>query len=546
MKKRILSLSLAAILLAGSLAACSSESSSGTSSGTSASVAETSAESTDTESVAESTASSEEADTATMDTSPITISVLNRVNAEIVLDDNPMLEAVAEKTGVTLEIEAPPISNYTDRLQLTMASGDLPDIIYTWEFDQNYEKWAQDGLILPLDEYIEDYPNLMANLNDDQWNRARVGGNDGQIYAVPRAHTEATWGVIANQEWLDKLGVEMPTTLDELYEYGKMVATQDPDGNGKDDTFLFSPTSLWTDCWLVFPFLPFSLQHAAPYLPDRDGEYKIKEKMDGYMPYLDFMRQLYEEGIMDPEWFTNKYYDDRTKFKQNRVALLHGGATTITEFAVQDVPNATEIYKFYPAIKGDNDEKPRNEAAASTWGGWMINADVEPEKLTRILSFLDWANSEEGFVTIAAGVQGIDYESYDLEKRELVVTEEQQTNRTAHVSGYMNFANTYQGQPLSLANTPELNEYALNAINEFKAEVDWIDIPALKCPEIDNWAAENPDIATQKEQMEVSYVVGEISKEEFETFLNDVYFPSVADAEQAYIETMNAYEASKN
>lgn len=111
MKKRILSLSLAAILLAGSLAACSSESSSGTSSGTSASVAETSAESTDTESVAESTASSEEADAATMDTSPITISVLNRVNAEVVLDDNPMLEAVAEKTGVTLEIEAPPISN---------------------------------------------------------------------------------------------------------------------------------------------------------------------------------------------------------------------------------------------------------------------------------------------------------------------------------------------------------------------------------------------------------------------------------------------------
>ena len=53
-----------------------------------------------------------------------------------------MLAAVAEKTGVTLEIEAPPISNYTDRLQLVMASGDLPDIIYT-EFDQNYEKMGQ-------------------------------------------------------------------------------------------------------------------------------------------------------------------------------------------------------------------------------------------------------------------------------------------------------------------------------------------------------------------------------------------------------------------
>lgn len=538
MKKRFVALLFATTLLISSLASCGSPASAPAETKPSESApAKSEAAATDTP--AESETSGE------MDTSPITISVLNRVNAEIVFDDNPMLQAVEEKTGVKLEIEAPPISNFTDRLQLTMASGDLPDVIYTWSFDENYEKWANDGLILPLDEYIESYPNLMANLSKDQWNVARVGGNEGQIYAVPRTNIEATWGVIANQEWLDKLGVKMPTNVDELYEYAKLVATQDPDGNGKNDTFLFSPTGIWTDCWLIFPFLPFSLQHKAPYLPDRDGEYKIKEKMDGYMPYLDFLRKLYEEKLMDPEWFTNKYYDDRTKFKQNRVALLHGGATLITELAVQDVPNATEIYNFYPALVGENDEKPRNEAAAATWGGWMINADVDEEKLSRILSFLDWANSEEGFITIAAGAEGIDYESYDFEKRELVVGEAQQANRTAHVSGYMNFANCYMGQPLSLANTPELNEYALNTINNFKATVEQVDIPALKCAEIDNWASENPDIATQKEQMEVSYVVGEISKEELQAFLDDVYFPSIADAEKIYVDMMTEYAASK-
>ena len=143
-----------------------------------------------------------------------------------------------------------------------------------------------------------------------------------------------------------------------------------------------------------------------------------------------------------------------------------------------------------------------------------------------------------------AGVQGTDYESYDLSKRELIVTAEQQENRTADVSTYMNFANAYQGQALSLANTPELNEFAMNSLTAFQAAVEQIDIPVVKCPEIDNWAAENPDIASQKEQMEVSYVVGEISKEDLEAFLNDVYFPSVADAEAAYIETMNAYKAA--
>ena len=193
MKKRILALALAAIMLMVPFTACSSSSSS--TPAASASAAGTGSS---------STASAEP------DNSPITITVLNRVNAEIVLDDNPMLAAVAEKTGVTLEIEAPPISNYTDRLQLVMASGDLPDIIYTWEFDQNYEKWANDGLILPLDEYIEDYPNLMANISEGQWGKARVGGADGQIYAVPRPTGSASWGVISNDEWLEKLGVDMP------------------------------------------------------------------------------------------------------------------------------------------------------------------------------------------------------------------------------------------------------------------------------------------------------------------------------------------------
>ena len=544
MKKRILALALAAIMLMVPFTACSSSSSS--TPAASASAAGTGSS---------STASAEP------DNSPITITVLNRVNAEIVLDDNPMLAAVAEKTGVTLEIEAPPISNYTDRLQLVMASGDLPDIIYTWEFDQNYEKWANDGLILPLDEYIEDYPNLMANISEGQWGKARVGGADGQIYAVPRPTGSASWGVISNDEWLEKLGVDMPTTPEEAYEYGKLVATQDPDGNGKNDTFLYSPYGLWADCWMIFPFLPFSLQHAASYLPDRDGEYKIKEKMDGYMPYLDFMRKMYAEGIIDPEFFTNKYYDDQTKFKQGRVALLHGGITNIPEFAAKDVPNAAEIYSFHPALKGENDEKPRNEAAAATWGGWMINADVDPEKLPRILSFLDWANSEEGFVTIAAGVQVI-YQDMSVFPNLTVAENIALTINKSENKKLVNWKQVDEVaqqafdkigvqmplhellEDMSVADKPELNEFAMNSLTAFQAAVEQIDIPVVKCPEIDNWAAENPDIASQKEQMEVSYVVGEISKEDLEAFLNDVYFPSVADAEAAYIETMNAYKAA--
>lgn len=474
-----------------------------------------------------------------MKTDPITITVMNRVNAEIVFEGNPMLEAVREKTGVTLEIDAPPISNYTDRLQIVMASGDLPDIIYTWDFDANYEKWASDGLIWELDDLVTQYPHLMRNISESMWERARTS-TTGKIHAVPRPTGTSRWGVIANEEWLEKLGTSMPVTLDELYEYGKKVATMDPDGNGKNDTFLFSPTGLWTDCWLIFAFLPFSMPNAPQYLPDFDGEYKIKEKMDGYIPYLEYMRKLYAEKILDPEFFVNNYYDDRTKFQQSRTALVHGGAGNIAEFT-KDVSNALDIYKLYPAIISEGQEKPRNEAAAATWGGWMISRDVEGERLERILSFLDWANSEEGFITMAAGAEGIDYTSYDFDTRVIEKTEEQIELSKTHTSSYMTVAWAYDGLLLSPSDTPEKIAYCMDEIKNFDAAVEWVDVPTVSTPKLANWAAENPDIASKKSEMEVKFVVGEISIEDFRKFLNDEYFPSVAEAGEEYIQIMNAY-----
>ena len=161
------------------------------------------------------------------------------------------------------------------------------------------------------------------------------------------------------------------------------------------------------------------------------------------------------------------------------------------------------------------------------------------------MGFLDWGNSKEGFITIGAGVQGLDYESYDFDKRELIVLEEQRDNRSRDTSVYMNIANAYDNKLLSFSGDPEINEITAKNFDKFMEEVEQIQIPTVKCPEIDNWAAEYPDIATQKQEIEVSYVVGEVDKEEFEAFLNDVYFPSVAEAEEAYLAKMAEYEASR-
>lgn len=94
-----------------------------------------------------------------------------------------------------------------------MASGDLTDLIYNCGTasngaDANYERWD-----------------------------AVKSVNDGKIYIVPRTNIVNHWGYMINQQWLGKLGLKAPTTLDEFTDVCRAFAIKYPDGNGKNDTY---------------------------------------------------------------------------------------------------------------------------------------------------------------------------------------------------------------------------------------------------------------------------------------------------------------------
>ena len=170
----------------------------------------------------------------------ITLTMINRVNTEVTLENNIMLQYIREKYGFNILLEAPPINNYNDRIQIIMASGDLPDLIYLWGLDSNYARWAEQGLLTQLDDLVKPYPNIMHNITPEQFLVATIASN-GKIYAVPRTNKDNRWGYLANMRWLNRLGVSAPTTLDEFYQLGLRVRDNDPDGNGQADTFLLSP-----------------------------------------------------------------------------------------------------------------------------------------------------------------------------------------------------------------------------------------------------------------------------------------------------------------
>jgi ABC-type glycerol-3-phosphate transport system substrate-binding protein len=467
-------------------------------------------------------------------TKEVTLTMVNRINAEVVIDNNPLFKYIREKFGFNIVVEAPPINNYYDRLLIIMASGDLPDIIHIWGLDQNYARWAEDGLIIPVEERAKNYPNIMHNITPEMFEAARVPSM-GLAYGIPRTNKVNRQGFIANSKWLTKLGVKAPTTIDEFYEYGKKVATGDPDGNGRNDTYLYSPVgNVFVDGGVIMDaFLPY-VQFGAP---DFDGQYKIREKMNGYYPYLEFMRKLYAEKILDPEYFINKIYDDTAKVQQGRVALFRGHDSNIPSETVWHNNGSFDTFDFYPPIK-NADGKSFNYVSAPVWGAWGI--PTSSKKIDDAMRFIDWGNSPEGFEAFNFGVPGLTYNSYDLKNRKVDQTDAQRTLMMTVTWSYVTMSYAYEGQMAAVSNQANIAEWYQKSLNNYLSKVEEVSVPTVNLVEWETFRANNPDLITRKEELENKYVIGDISQTELKTFINNEWLPKSAQYEAAYLKFMAA------
>ena len=157
-------------------------------------------------------------------------------------DDNKLTKYLEELLNIDIEWELYPASDALSKIRVMISSGtELPDILGMNGFSTNdvYE-WGSEGVILPIDEYIENYSKYYKNIIDETPDyRAQLTMPDGHIYAfpniiesLPNSYSQRAW---INKKWLDNLGLDVPTTTDELETVLKAFVEQDPNEKGKND-----------------------------------------------------------------------------------------------------------------------------------------------------------------------------------------------------------------------------------------------------------------------------------------------------------------------
>lgn len=324
-----------------------------------------------------------------------------------------------ELTGIKVNFTHPPLGQQKDQFNLLISTNELPDIIYyNWaDAVGGPEKMIEDGRIIRLNELIDQYaPNLKKIIESDPDVKKQISLDDGTIYMFPLLKLDAlklnaTSGLIMRKDWLDKLGLKTPATIDEWYTVLKAFREQDPNGNGKQDELPF--TGNWGPGNLT------KLHDFAPAFGIIGGFMMNGDKVEfgpvqpEYKNFLETMAKWYSEGLIDPEIMTNDGKAFDYKVTNNLAGSYQGGVfsgmgkyfnlmrDSHPEFNLTGVPSPlAPDGTSYAAFNMNNKVLTYGEA---------ISSSAEKDQLPYLVQWMDFNYSPQGHELFNFGIEGESY-----------------------------------------------------------------------------------------------------------------------------------------
>jgi len=334
---------------------------------------------------------------------PYTFSIM--VDDGGLVEDKIMIPIMEQETGIAVDWQIAPYAVQTEKLGIALSSGDYTDVIAGWLLGDQHliDMGMGDQTFLPLEELFEKYaPNVMEVLDKPNV-RASMTLPDGHIYSVPYVvgEPEVFYIPYINSKWLDNLGLQAPTTPEELKEV--LIAFRDNDANGNGDAtdeigFSGDPNNLdiskLAGWWGVDAA---GQKNQFPYFALVDGELVFGANTDAYKSMILYFADLYKEGLVDPEIFTQDVNTWSSKGKNDLygVDISYGAGDACTQNL-----EGTEDYEKYgdynmhplPVLKGvENPVYHRTTPGVTLFRTQAVITDkCDDEKAAIIVRWFDY------------------------------------------------------------------------------------------------------------------------------------------------------------
>ena len=385
------------------------------------------------------------------------------------------------KTKYNYEIDFEPVfiefQQYDQLLKLRIASDDAPDVF----FANNYDDYIKmDAVATWTEKFFRENAPYVSTLFDEGFPAGTnkqyasiiwaISKTAGKMYNVPTigAQNGAMLNVVYNKKWLDNLGVtEPPATLDEFVNLMYRFKNEDPDKNGKADTYGFSTSMIDVifGAYGSFPCFPDKTveKDDYPHWYIRDGKVINADVVPTNKDALKLLNKLYTDKVLDPEFVTGEnqggHWSISHSFVNGRIGVT--GQAPLSSYVKKDTyfagsPVGTVMAEM-EKVQGSDAEAVTGPFIAGSEGksgglgrlsitrGALYNKNLEKdtEKLAAIIAVLDIFSKDTELGMLARyGEKDVDY---TLDADGVLKTTDGLDNKKANAKGIMMLRNLYGG-----------------------------------------------------------------------------------------------------
>jgi putative aldouronate transport system substrate-binding protein len=464
---------------------------------------------------------------------PITLKMFTRVApVNGPFKDMPVFQDYEKLSNIKVEFIETPTDGFAEKKNLLFASNELPDAIFRSGLSQLESiRYGTAGQLIPLEGLIEEYaPNLKSLMEQYPEIRAGITTPEGHIYAIPgivtlgSARTDKRW---INQSWLDKLGLDVPTTTDDLYNVLTAFRDSDMNGNGQADEI---PLTARVGMPIVNQMAgAFGLDSQLGYnINLEDDKVDIWSGNDRHKELLMYLNKLYKEKLIDQEIFSHT----EAQF------LAKQGTGNTGYFFDQTNNNFLSIQDQYVGIappEGPHGDRLHSQIlpVPRDYGAFAITSvNKHPEATMR---WIDYFYSDEGSTLLRFGREGEHYEMKDgipYYKEELLAVAEAQAKITPYAGG--GAPHIISDKVASFINPPQVQE-AFEALEPYLPEIRYAP------PMFDEATAQQVnilrnDIDKYIEEQSTKFIVGALSFDKWGEFQSTLEKMNVAELEKLYQE----------
>jgi len=366
---------------------------------------------------------------------------------------------ITDKLGINIQFETLSSDSALEKGRIWIASGDMPDVVWSDLKLGEYMNYAEQGMVRALpDDWEEKYPNVAFSMEMTGLLNELKGKNDGKIYSliVPNdvmypylddfraAFKEKkdisamlrenkyialdSYGFAYRKDWAEKLGIETDYIMEyeEFLDMARKFKEADLGGVGSKNAIGIAVDH--TEAPNIF-VTAFNTSYKY-FHKDESGKYICGLLEDSTTEGVKEYSRAYREGLLSPDFYTQKTGDLDSLFCSQRAGIIFPRAsqaqvTSLIESFSKANPGLNPEECIGVCWVKSPDGKVHARENKNYYGNYYFNPELSDEKMAKILELADYCSSREGGPQVKLGVPGVDFKK---EGDEYIITREKDEN----------------------------------------------------------------------------------------------------------------------